>query len=63
MIIKLLRKLLKYLIRRKERKERIAYVRANPHKFRSSKLDKNFNKNFQSVYKKLEKKMRYYDTI
>ena len=63
MIIKLLRKLLRYLVRRKERKERIAYVRANPHKFRSSKLDKNFNKHFQSIHKKLEKRMRYYDTI
>ena len=33
MIIKLLRKLLRYLVKRKKRKERIAYVRANPDKW------------------------------
>jgi len=32
-MIKLLRKILRYLVKRKERKERIAYVEANPHKW------------------------------
>ena len=33
MIIKLLRKVLRYLVKRKEKKEKIAYVRANPDKW------------------------------
>jgi hypothetical protein len=38
MIIKLLRKVLRYLVKRKERKERIAHVKANPHKWMSKDL-------------------------
>ena len=53
MIIKLLRKVLRYLVKRKERKERIAHVKANPHKWMAKDL---YNK-YKQMDIDIDKKM------
>ena len=57
MIIKLLRKVLRYLTKRKERKERIAYVKANPHKWvlynKYKKMDYDIDKKMNQIMEKL----------
>lgn len=53
MIVKLLRKVLKYLVKRKERKERVAYIKANPDKWIAGDL---YNK-YKQMDIDIDKKM------
>ena len=59
-MIKLLRKVLKYLVKRKERKERVAYIKANPDKWiardlynKYKQMDIDIDKKMNQIMEKL----------
>ena len=59
-MIKLLRKVLRYLVKRKKRKERMAYIEANPHKWMPKYLYDKYQlmeKEFSITDKKMNKIM------